>query len=108
MQINLDGTFTQVPFHEYFYFKHSEDPMVQESLWGKLSHLPTAVKFSDTQHQQAEALVNAEDGIARNFVREVAKLDIIARIMELTDFQTNSRNYGFTLDVGGVMRGYLS
>ncbi len=97
MQPSADGkTLTQVPFKEYEYFKNDQqDPSVQAQLWGDLSQLPTDVDFSEVQHQQAEVLVNAEGGIARNFVHEVAKLDVIARIMRLTDFQTNPGNYGF-------------
>jgi hypothetical protein len=104
VQTNPDGTFTQVPFHEYSHFKDSPKPEVQEQLWGKLSHLPTDVEFSPIQHQQAEELENAEDGIARNFVHEVAKLDLLARIMRLTDFQTNPGNYGFIYRVDGRMQ----
>lgn len=105
MQLSADGTITQVPFKEYEYFKNDQqDPSVQAQLWGDLSQLPTDVDFSAAQHIQAEALVNAESGIARNFVHEVAKLDVIARIMRLTDFQTNPGNYGFAPGPDGKLK----
>lgn len=95
-QLNPDGSITKVSFKEYEHFKEAKDPSIQAQLWGMLSQLPTAVEFSEVQHQQAEALMNSEEGrTARNFVREVAKLDVLARIMRLTDFQTNPGNYGF-------------
>lgn len=103
-EVNSDGRLTQAPFKEYEYFKDARDHTVQAKLWGNLSNLPTEVEFSESQHEIAEALVNAEDGIARNFVREVAKLDLLARIMRLTDFQTNPGNYGFIQRIDGRMQ----
>lgn len=102
--LNRDGSITQNQFKEYEYFKEARDPNVQAQLWGDLSNLPTEVEFSESQHEIAEALVNAEDGIARNFVHEVAKLDLLARILRLTDFQTNPGNYGFVQRVDGRMQ----
>jgi hypothetical protein len=106
MQPSADAkTLTPVPFKEYEYFKNDQQaPSVQAQLWGALSQLPTDVDFSDAQHQRAEVLVNAEEGIARNFVHEVAKLDVIARIMRLTDFQTNPGNYGFVPGSDGRLK----
>lgn len=102
--LNRDGSITQNQFKEYEYFKEARDPTVQAQLWGDLSNLPTEVEFSENQHEIAEAFVNAEDGIARNFVHEVAKLDLLARIMRLTDFQTNPGNYGFIQRIDGRMQ----
>lgn len=102
--LNRDGSIIQNQFKEYEYFKEARDPTVQAQLWGDLSNLPTEVEFSESQHEIAEALVNAEDGIARNFVHEVAKLDLLARIMRLTDFQTNPGNYGFIQRIDGSMQ----
>lgn len=102
--LNRDGSITQNQFKEYEYFKEARDPNIQAQLWGDLSNLPTEVEFSESQHEIAEALVNAEDGIARNFVHEVAKLDLLARILRLTDFQTNPGNYGFVQRVDGRMQ----
>jgi hypothetical protein len=103
VQTNPDGFFTQGPFHEYSHFKDSRESGVQRSLWGDLTHLPTDVEFSDDQHRQAEAWI-ASDLVAKNFVREAAKLDLLARIMGLEDFQTNPGNYGFTQAEGGLMK----
>ncbi len=103
-QITPEGEVIQLPFKEYEHFKDNRDPNVQEQVWGALSQLPTSVDFSDAEHQQAEAIVNAEDGIAKNFVHEVAKLDVLARIMGLTDFQTNPGNYGFIQIQDGRMQ----
>jgi len=94
IQANIEGTFTQVPFYEYSYFKETEKPAVQEHLWGTLSQIPTDSQLSDTQHQKIEEKV-ASSLSAQNFISEVTKLDLVARIMELGDFQTNPGNYGF-------------
>lgn len=102
-QINSDGSIKQSSFKEYSHYKESRNPDVQKQLWGSLTQLPTDVEFSDEQLLQAEDLVN-RDVIAKNFVREVTKLDLLARIMGLTDFQTNSQNYGFVSDAVGVMK----
>ncbi len=100
-QLNSDGTVTQVPFKEYAHFKDDRNSAAQAQLWGDLSQLPDVVDFSDAEHQQAEEIVNTEGGIAKNFVREVAKLDVLARIMRLSDFQTNPGNYGFVQEPDG-------
>ncbi len=63
-QITPEGEVIQLPFKEYEHFKDNRDPNVQEQVWGALSQLPTSVDFSDAEHQQAEAIVNAEDGMA--------------------------------------------
>jgi hypothetical protein len=96
LDANVEGS-----FKEYEHFKDAQDPNVQRLLWGSLTHLPTDALFSDTQHQQAESLV-ASDATAQNFVREATKLDLIARILGLEDFQTNPSNYGFTRRENGV------
>lgn len=96
LDANVEGA-----FKEYEHFKDAQDQNVQRLLWGSLTHLPTDALFSDTQHQQAEDLVTS-DATAQNFVREATKLDLLARIMGLEDFQTNSSNYGFTRRENGV------
>jgi hypothetical protein len=37
----------------------------------------------------------AKDPVAQNFLRESLKLDLLARLMLLTDLQTNELNFGF-------------
>lgn len=91
LDANVEGSFM-----EYEHFKQSQDTDVQSLLWGSLTQLPMSAQFSEDQHQQAESLV-ASNGTAKNFVFEVTKLDLIARILGLEDFQTNPKNYGFTL-----------
>lgn len=91
LDANVEGSFM-----EYEHFKQSQDTDVQSLLWGSLTQLPMSAQFSEDQHQQAESLV-ASNGTAKNFVFEVTKLDLIARILGLEDFQTNPSNYGFTL-----------
>jgi len=96
LDANVEG-----PFKEYAHFKDAQEKNIQELLWGALTRLPNDAQFSDTQHHQAEALVTS-DPKAQNFVREATKLDLLARIMGLEDFQTNPNNYGFTMRENGV------
>lgn len=58
LDANIEGA-----LKEYTHF-NSKDLAVQELLCGALIQLPTDVHLSDTQHQQAEALV-ASDTVAQ-------------------------------------------
>ena len=93
-QIDADGSLTKTTFKEYKYFMTAQDPNVQKQLWGELTQLPLDIDFSEGQHQQAEKWINS-DRQSSMFVHEMSKMDVLARLMGLTDFQTNPGNYGF-------------
>lgn len=44
----------------------------------------------------------SQDPVAHNFVRLITVLDVLARIIRLTDLQTNGGNYGFAQPSGGA------
>ena len=104
VQSSADGeTFTPLHFKEYAHFKDAKDPNVQTQLWGDLFQLTEDIQLSEAQHKQAESWL-VSDYRSRMFVHEMSKLDLLARIMRLTDFQTNTGNYGFVQGGGGAMK----
>jgi hypothetical protein len=94
---------TEGSFKEYAYYKDAKDTAVQAQVWGTLTQLTESIYLTGDQHQQAEAWITA-DPVAKKFVHEMSKLDLLARLLWLTDFQTNTGNYGFVRLSDGSLR----
>jgi hypothetical protein len=94
---------TEGEFKEYSHYKGSKHTDVQKQVWGELTQLTEDIKLSDEQHRQAEDWI-AADPVAKTCVHELSKQDLLARMLLLTDFQTNTGNYGFTRLKDGSLR----
>ena len=82
-----------VVFREYEKFVKGED-MLRRSLWGCLDSLDAKSAVNERNAAQIEGNIGS-DPIAQHFMQQTVLLDLLARIMRLTDFQTNSTNFGF-------------
>ena len=86
---NYEGTFT-----EYHTIKNDEAARVP--VWGRLTTaLTERAHINEANHEIIETAIG-EDPIAQNFMRQMSLLDLLARLMLLTDLQTNGHNFGFT------------
>jgi len=64
-------------------------------VWGVLSEVLVAPMVTDdTERARVEAAI-ATDPVAQNFIEQMSMLDVLARLMLLTDLQTNGGNFGF-------------
>ena len=68
--------------------------MLRRSLWGCLDSLDAKSAVNERNAAQIEGNIGS-DPIAQHFMQQTVLLDLLARIMRLTDFQTNSTNFGF-------------
>ncbi|MCP5322779.1 MAG: hypothetical protein H6492_02080 [Candidatus Paracaedibacteraceae bacterium] len=85
-------------FEEYYKIKENKGKLSE--IWGALNEvLVNLMVTEDAERERIEAVV-AEDPVAQNFLRESMKVDVLARLMLLTDLQTNGRNFGFVHKAG--------
>jgi hypothetical protein len=90
------------PFKEYSKIK-DDDPF-RASIWGGLSRvLVDLLVTEDAQREVIESAIK-EDPVAQNFLRQMILLDLLARLMLLSDLQTNSDNFGFIHREGELPR----
>jgi hypothetical protein len=71
------------------------------SLWESLEAIP--MPCSDADKLAIEARV-AGDSQAQNFIGQIAALDILSRVLRLTDMFNNPDNFGFALHGSGFPR----
>jgi hypothetical protein len=71
-------------------------------VWGVLSEVLVAPMVTDdTERARVEAAI-VTDPVAQNFIEQMSMLDVLARLMLLTDLQTNGGNFGFVRQDGGL------
>jgi len=88
---------TEGEFKEYGYFSKSK---TEELICGVLADLP---KEGELDHAKIEAAITS-NSTSKMFIHEMSKIDLLARILRLTDFQTNTDNYGFLRLENGVTK----
>ena len=74
------------------------DEEYAKTLWGNLGDLITDSPDKNQQPDRSE-LIEGEiqrNPVASNFARQISKLDVVSRLMRLTDLLSNSENFGFT------------
>ncbi len=81
-------------FREYSQFNKKNEVEILP-LWGILTELSEDPKENEKNSQTIEDHIKS-DRISQNFVYQMSFLDILARLMKLTDLQTNGDNFGFT------------
>jgi hypothetical protein len=81
-------------FTEYSKIKHS-DKATKAPFWGILTDaLNDDDQYNETHFDAVEAAL-ARDELAQHFIHQMSFLDLLARLMLLTDLQTNGDNFGF-------------
>jgi hypothetical protein len=64
-------------------------------VWGVLSTMPKLLDAeNDADRESIEKAVES-DPVAQNFLRQISKMDLLARVLLLGDLQTNCSNFGF-------------
>lgn len=88
LDANTDGE-----FKEYNQFDRSSVYSVAQ-LWGSLINLSDDARKNEAEYEIIEARISL-DQVAQSFIHHMSTLDILARLMLLTDLQTNGDNFGF-------------
>jgi hypothetical protein len=86
---------TEGEFKEYSKFDRGRPDEVA-SIWGRLINLNENARKNEVGHEAIEENIST-DPIAKRFIHQVSLLDILARLMKLTDLQTNGDNFGFVV-----------
>lgn len=87
-------------FKEYATIKETEEALLL--VWGVLTKvLDKSVDVNKANYEAIEAAI-ASDAVAGHFLKQISLLDILARLMLLTDLQTNGGNYGFVSREGAL------
>jgi hypothetical protein len=84
---------TEGKFEEYSKFD-SNSPDNIAPIWGGLINLSDDAKKNEAEYARIESSLSSDE-VAQNFIHQVSILDILARLMLLTDLQTNGDNFGF-------------
>ncbi|MBH1989612.1 MAG: hypothetical protein I8H80_00330 [Alphaproteobacteria bacterium] len=64
-------------------------------VWGALNTILVEDDRENEDNTEAVELVIATNPLAQSFVHKMSMLDVLARLMVLTDLQTNGSNFGF-------------
>jgi hypothetical protein len=88
LDANTDGE-----FKEYSKFDRDKADEVVP-IWGSLINLSDDARKNEAAHDVIEASISS-DQAAKEFIHQMSILDILARLMLLTDLQTNGDNFGF-------------
>lgn len=88
-------------FMEYANIKETETEL--PLVWGVLNDVLVPSAIANEANYAAIEDAIASDVVAQNFLQQVSLLDIFARLMLLTDLQTNGGNYGFVRREDGVL-----
>jgi hypothetical protein len=81
-------------FTEYSKIKRS-DRASTAPLWGVLSEVLVHPMVKEEAERETIESAIAKDPLAQNFIQQISILDLLARLMLLTDLQTNGDNFGF-------------
>ncbi|MDP3936053.1 MAG: hypothetical protein Q8Q56_03615 [Alphaproteobacteria bacterium] len=71
-------------------------------VWGGLSTILVADDRENEINWAAVEEVIATDSLAQSFIHKMSMLDALARLMVLTDLQTNGSNFGFIYNESGL------
>jgi hypothetical protein len=88
LDANTDGE-----FKEYSKFDRDRADEVTP-IWGGLINLSDDAKKNEAEYERIESILSS-DPVAQSFIHQMSLLDILARLMKLTDLQTNGDNFGF-------------
>lgn len=92
LDANTDGE-----FKEYSKFDR-DNPNIMAPIWGSLINIGDDARKNEAEHESIEASISS-DQVAQSFIHQMSTLDILARLMLLTDLQTNGDNFGFIRSV---------
>jgi hypothetical protein len=88
-------------FTEYSKIKHS-DKATRAPFWGILSEvLQESAAYNAAHFEEVESAL-VHDELAQHFIHQMSFSDLLARLMLLTDLQTNGTNFGFVSHTGSL------
>jgi hypothetical protein len=90
-------------FTEYIKIKRS-DKATRAPFWGVLSEvLHESAAYNAAHFEEVESAL-AHDELAQHFIHQMSFSDLLARLMLLTDLQTNGDNFGFVSHPAPILK----